>query len=126
MFIIAKQSVQFTHPVTGDHFAVANGFSGDVPDWIADTDLYKQIARAGTESVIQVVSGKGATPVDGVPFRDEAGNWVLVQDGVRVRMTVTGPEGDAGEPPVNPEPFAEPVAPKTPRKSKVESSNDSP
>ena len=120
MFIIAKQSVQFIDPVTGEHFAVANGFSGDVPDWIADTDLYKQIARAGTESVIQVVSGKGAIPIDGVPFRDEDGNWVLVQDGVRVRMTVIGPEGDGGEPPVNREPFTAPVAPKTPRKPKEE------
>jgi len=116
MFIIAKQSVQFKHPTTGDTFPVANGFQGDVPDWIADTDLYKQIARAGTESVIQVVSGKGAPPVDGVPFRDDDGNWVVIQDGVRIRMTVLGPEDDL-TPATDPAPS---VAPKPARKTKVE------
>lgn len=108
MFIIAKQSVQFTHPVTGDNFPVANGFSGDVPDWIADTDLFKQIARAGTESVIQVVDG---APKPGVPYQNVDGQWMVEKDGVIVLLTPTTVEVPS-------------VAPKTQRKHKVESGNE--
>jgi hypothetical protein len=87
MFIIAKQSVQFKHPTTGDTFPVANGFQGDAPDWIAETDLFKQIAKAGVDAVIQVV-GTNATPVDGVPFMEADGKWVIVKDGVRTVLKI--------------------------------------